>query len=139
MDTNNTEVKQLLHQETVHADFTALKKDGTSVPVAVHIFPLHRASGRKQYYAAHLQSTLLVPMEDGGSQKAEQEKSENKEQTTYIATISHELRTPLNGIIGTVSLMLGSKIDTAELQENLEIIFSCSQMLLMLINNVIVK
>lgn len=54
----------------------------------------------------------------------------------FLANTSHELRTPMNGIIGMVSLLLGTRLD-ADQQEYAEAINQCSNDLLTIINDIL--
>jgi signal transduction histidine kinase len=56
--------------------------------------------------------------------------------TQFLATMGHELRTPLNGIIGVVSL-LKNEPDVVKKEEYIEIIRSCSDDMLLLINDIL--
>jgi signal transduction histidine kinase len=69
--------------------------------------------------------------------KLEKQKVEKKLQTTLMATMSHELRTPLNGIIGNVK-SIKETVSNAYQTEILSI-ESCSNMLLMKVNDMLVN
>jgi signal transduction histidine kinase len=52
----------------------------------------------------------------------------------FIASVAHEVRTPLNGILGTCDLLS----EQEQKQENFQVIGQCSQVLAMLLENVLV-
>ena len=71
--------------------------------------------------------------------KSALEKSEaaNEAKQLFLGKMSHELRTPLNGIMGANAILeLSNKLDTDE-RKCIDIIHSCSQNLLELIDNVL--
>lgn len=56
--------------------------------------------------------------------------------SAFLATMSHEIRTPMNGIVGTAALLEETPL-TSEQREYVNIIQSCSNSLLELINNIL--
>lgn len=57
--------------------------------------------------------------------------------STFLANMSHELRTPLNGIMGYTQILQDSKDTSARQQQDLQIIYKCSEHLLTLINDIL--
>lgn len=62
--------------------------------------------------------------------------SANLAKSEFLANMSHEIRTPMNGIIGTCSLMAGTKL-TKKQQKYLETITNSSASLLQIINDIL--
>jgi signal transduction histidine kinase/ActR/RegA family two-component response regulator len=55
----------------------------------------------------------------------------------FLANMSHEIRTPMNGILGMTNFMLESGELSVEQQENLELVRTSAESLLMVINDVL--
>jgi two-component system sensor histidine kinase RpfC len=60
----------------------------------------------------------------------------NEAKSQFVSNMSHELRTPLNGILGTLELLAGTRMDT-EQQEYVANIKNSGDALLSLINDVL--
>jgi CheY-like chemotaxis protein len=56
--------------------------------------------------------------------------------TNFLATVSHELRTPLNAILGMAQILEGQNL-TKDQQDCVKVIYSSSQNLLTLINDIL--
>ncbi|AIP65710.1 ATP-binding protein [Burkholderia thailandensis] len=60
----------------------------------------------------------------------------NKAKSTFLATMSHEIRTPLNAIIGNLELLRRSQLSNQQ-SERLQVVESCSNALLHIINDIL--
>ncbi len=65
----------------------------------------------------------------------EQAELANSYKNRFLANVSHEIRTPINGLVGFASLLHGENLDAKTKELYLDIIQSCSQQLLALIND----
>ncbi|MDQ1489204.1 MAG: hypothetical protein QOD57_4602 [Actinomycetota bacterium] len=68
--------------------------------------------------------------------EAEQVEAMARARSEFLTTISHEIRTPMNGVIGMTTL-LGQTSLTAQQDEYVEVIRSCGELLLGIVNDVL--
>lgn len=60
----------------------------------------------------------------------------NKAKSDFLASMSHEIRTPITGIVGFTDLLLESDL-TRENRDSVEIVKNCSDVLLLLVNDIL--
>jgi PAS domain S-box-containing protein len=110
-------------------------KDNRLIPVEVNIHTFTRNGKRiAQSIVRDITQRKIVE----SSLKAAKEAAEiaNKTKSEFLANMSHEIRTPINGIIGMVELTLHTQLNS-EQEENLNIVKSCANSLLKVINDVL--
>jgi PAS domain S-box-containing protein len=117
-------------------DATLLRSDGSTLPVGVSVSEVPTREGML---------TTLVLRDATLRKKAEQHLIEARDaaeaaraaQAALLASMSHELRTPLNGILGYAQLLALSPTLAEAQRQQVQIIDSCGQHLLALINDVL--
>lgn len=116
--------------ETAH-----LRKDGTTYDAEVSMSRVEWG-GRNFYLLINRDITERKRYEREIKEAQAAAESANRAKSDFLAIMSHEIRTPMNGIIG-MSQIMGLTGLTLEQRECLDVIRTCSNNLLSLINDVL--
>jgi PAS domain S-box-containing protein len=88
-------------------------------------------------YAIANDITELKSYQNSLIEAKEQAEENDRLKSAFLANMSHEIRTPLNGIIGFSELLCHPGIDEATRTEYVEILNTCSQQLISIIENIL--
>ena len=129
--------KTLIQGKKWRGVFHNAKKDGEHFWEDTTISSILDPQGNTTHY--------LAVKEDITQQKAKEQellrakdaaRAATQAKTDFLATMSHEIRTPMNGVIGMSGLLRNTPL-TEEQREYVEIICSCGQNLLSIINDIL--
>jgi PAS domain S-box-containing protein len=114
---------------------TAVRRDGTEVPVEITMWQVAQASGDE--FSAFLRDVSErdeVEREMTASRDRALEESRLKSE--FLAMMSHEIRTPMNAVIGLTGLLLRGDLKTTQ-RRYAESIRAASTSLLSMINDIL--
>jgi len=91
------------------------RRDGKRFINELHISPVHDAAG-KLILLLGIQHdvTERVKAEEAARRARRAAERANAEKSDFLAFVSHEVRTPLNGVLGTLSLLLDTPLDSEQ-------------------------
>jgi len=109
-------------------EFPAVSLYGETIPCEVTIVPVKFREGRG--FAVYLRDLR----EEKRREIAEEE---NQAKSRFLARMSHEIRTPMNAVLGIAEVQLQKKIHPPETEEAFSRIYSSSNLLLTIINDIL--
>ncbi|MFM2148165.1 MAG: hypothetical protein RLZZ187_471 [Pseudomonadota bacterium] len=91
------------------------RRDGKRFVNELHISPVHDAAGKLLYLMGIQHDvTERVRAEDAARRAQRAAERASAEKSDFLAFVSHEVRTPLNGVLGTLSLLLDTPLDSEQ-------------------------
>ncbi len=130
-------IATVLRQGFWQGETALLHRDGREIPVS-QLLLLHRdASGNPVLLSTIMRDiTVHKQAEQALRQAKEAAEALAQSKSEFLANMSHEIRTPMNAIIGLSHLALNKEI-SAEIRDYLEKIYSSSNSLLGILNDVL--
>ncbi|MFP4555833.1 MAG: PAS domain S-box protein [Bacteroidales bacterium] len=134
------------------------RKDGTQVHVSILGKPIYFKGGKLAVYGIYRDITDRKVVEEELISKNHEIEAQNEEyriineelyvakqkaeesdklKSAFLANMSHEIRTPMNGILGFSQLLTDPNIPEVEVKQYVEVIQSCGNQLLGIINDLI--
>ncbi len=91
------------------------RRDGSRFVNELHISPVRDAAGKLLYFLGIQHDvTERVKAEEAARRARRAAERASAEKSDFLAFVSHEVRTPLNGVLGTLSLLLDTPLDSEQ-------------------------
>ncbi len=144
--------------EPLQVETTRMRKDRSLMNVSILGSPIYFQGGKIAVYGIYRDITERKLAEVELSQKANEIEAQNEEyrvineelylakqkaeesdklKSAFLANMSHEIRTPMNGILGFSQLLTKPNISEVDVNQYVDIIQSCGNQLLCIINDLI--
>ena len=123
--------------EAINVEIVNHRKDGSRFVNELHLSPIFGDDGEVRYIFGiqHDVSAREQFARDAERARRAAERA-NAEKSDFLAFMSHEIRTPMNGVMGTISLLLDTKLD-AEQHAYAETARRCGELLLATVNEML--
>ena len=127
------------HDGNVHQIETDVlwRKDGTSLPVQYTSTPIWENDKVAGVVVTFQDITERKQSETAMEEAKLTAEKANRAKSDFLANMSHELRTPLNGILGYCQILMRDPNLTEKHKRGVEVIQSCGNHLLTLINDIL--
>ncbi len=144
--------------KSLQVETTRIRKDGSLINVSILGRPIYFKGGKIAVYGIYRDITERKQVELELAKKTNEIEAQNEEirvineelyiakqkaeesdklKSAFLANMSHEIRTPMNGILGFSQLLTKSNVSEADVNQYVDIIHSCSNQLLCIINDLI--
>ncbi len=91
------------------------RRDGRRFVNELHISPVFGPDGALRYFMGIQHDvTEQVRAEEAARRARRAAERANAQKSDFLAFVSHEVRTPLNGVLGTLSLLLDTPLDSEQ-------------------------
>lgn len=101
--------------EPVDVRLVNYRRDGKRFVNELHISPVRDAAGKLVYFMGIQHDvTERVKAEDAARRARRAAEKASAEKSDFLAFVSHEVRTPLNGVLGTLSLLIDTPLDSEQ-------------------------
>lgn len=129
--------KEIAKGKVVKIDTKRKKRNGLMVDVSLWGTPIILGEGQIAIYAIFRDISERVEAEQKLEEAKEKAEESDRLKTSFLTNMSHEIRTPMNAIIGFSELIAQPGIDLDSRKEFVEQIYTSSNMLLKLIDDII--